>query len=235
VSDETAIRVNFGKAMPLFPLQVVTLMPHALLQLHVFEPRYRQMVADALDGPGQIAMAVFAGDGWKLDYQGRPPLRSAVCVGQIMQHQAIDDGRYNIVLHGVCRARIVDELPADEDRMYRMAMLEPVGLDPVDEAGLNDVRSRLGDLMAETRLADLREAEQVCKHLRDEDVPTSAIVELISFSILGDAELRYRLLAEGDVARRAEVVEVELQRLRTMLERAAKQRAKPAPKGTSLN
>lgn len=233
--DETAIRVNFGKPMPLFPLQAVSLMPHAVLQLHIFEPRYKQMVADALDGAGQIAMAVFAGDDWKTDYQGRPRLRAAVCVGQIMQHQRHGDGEYTIVLHGVCRARILHELPPDEDRPYREAMLEPVGIEAVDESTLEDVRTRLSEMLSETRLSDLRDAESVCKHLGDSEVPTSAIVELITFSILADAELRYRLLAEGDVEERAKVVELELGRLRRMLDRAAPQRDPAAPKGCVWN
>lgn len=235
MSDETAIRVNFGRPMPMFPLGAVTLMPHAVLQMHVVEPRYQQMVTDALDGAGQIAMAVFAGEEWKLDYQGRPSLRPAVCVGQIMQHHRLDDGRYNILVHGVCRARITQEMPSDEDRSYRVAMLEPVGIETVDESSLDDVRGRLSAMLSDSSLSDLREAASVCKHLDDREVPTSAIVELISFSILGDAELRYRLLAEGDVERRAQVVEVELNKLRRVLEVASKQRDPAAPKGCTWN
>ena len=52
MSDETAIQVNFGRPMPVFPLDQVTLLPQQVLPLHIFEPRYRQMVTDALDGSG---------------------------------------------------------------------------------------------------------------------------------------------------------------------------------------
>lgn len=235
MSDETAIRVNFGRAMPMFPLNSVTLMPHAVLQLHIFEERYRRMIADALDGPGQIAMAVFAGEGWKDDYLGRPPLRSAVCVGQIMQHQQLPDGRYNVALHGVCRARIVQELPNEEERLYREAVLEPVGIEAIDEEELSPTRERLLSLLTSSSLADLKDAEAVCNHLRDDEVPTSAILELVSFSILGDAELRYRLLAEGDPVKRSKVIEVELFSLRRLLDQAIKQREVDVPKGCSWN
>lgn len=240
MSEETSIRVNFSKPMPLFPLQAVTLMPHAVLQLHIFEPRYKRLVADALDGPGQIAMAVYRSassgeDQWTLDYTGRPALRPAVCVGQVVQHHRYDDGRYNLMIQGVCRARITHELPPDEDRPYRVAMLEPVGLEAVDEDELQPFRSRLAQMLSETTLSDLKEAAGVCKHLGDEDIPTSAIVELITFAILGDSEVRYRLLAEGDVALRAKVVERELGRLRQTLDRAAPQRKVETPKGCHWN
>ncbi|MGP1309805.1 MAG: LON peptidase substrate-binding domain-containing protein, partial [Phycisphaerales bacterium] len=99
MSDEApAIRVNFNRPMPVFPLREVVLFPHAAIPLHIFEERYRDMVDDALDGAGQIAMAVFEGERWTQEYHGRPPIRPAVCVGQILQHERLADGRYNIIL-----------------------------------------------------------------------------------------------------------------------------------------
>lgn len=240
MADETSIRVNFGRPMPLFPLAAVSLMPHAVLPLHIFEPRYRRMVADALDGPGQIAMAIFAGPQalWEAEYEGSPPLRPAVCVGQIVQHHQLPDGRYNIALHGVCRARIQTEL-RDEDELvsavYRQARLEPVGIEAIDESTLADARGRILNALTETSLADLSDAETVVRHLRDEDVPTSAILELISFSLFNDPELRYALLAEGDVHRRAAVIQRELRSLRALLDSARRQRAQNLPKGCHWN
>lgn len=237
MSEETTeIRVNFARPMPLFPLASVTLMPHAVLPLHIFEPRYRQMVRDALDGPGQIAMAVFDGGRWQDEYHGRPPIRPAVCVGQIVQHQQLEDGRYNVALHGVCRARVIEELPSEAERLYRSAMLEPVGLDrDEDEPGLAEVRQRLSGLLGSEPLTDLKDAQLVAKHLGDEELPTSAILELITCSLLRDAEMRYyhelhyRLLAEGDPKQRAAMIESGLHDLRALLVRARPQRRSDAP------
>ena len=117
MSDETAIQVNFGRPRPIFPLDQVTLLPQQVLPLHIFEPRYRQMVTDALDGSGQIAMAVFEGRDWKQQYHGRPPIRPAVCIGHIAQHEKLADGRYNIILRGVCRARVIKELAPRDARL----------------------------------------------------------------------------------------------------------------------
>lgn len=258
--EESSIRVNFARPMPLFPLAGVSLMPHAVLPLHIFEDRYRQMVADALDASGQIAMAVYAGraEDWADDDEGRPRLRPAVCVGQIVQHHRLPDGRFNIALHGVCRARILRETDADPDgdgddggsgsgagpagagsggdeRLYRSALLEPVGIAPVDESRLEALRSRLAHALSETSLADFHESGSVLRHLRNAEVPTSAILEFVSFSLVADAELRYGLLAEGDVFRRARLIESELGQVRGLLDRARLQSAVERPKGVSWN
>lgn len=226
--------------MPVFPLGQVSLMPHAVLPLHIFEPRYREMVRDVLDGPGQIAMAVFDGELWRQEYEGRPPLRPAVCVGQIVRHQKLADGRYLIELHGVCRARIVGEIPEDEDVAYRLAMLEPVGIgDPSQrqdhEQRLLAFRRKLEHQLRQTGLKRLSGAEGVLEHLGDEEVPTVAILELLTFSVIQDAELRYRLLAEGDPVRRAALLETELGGIRRLVDRAESQIGLDAPKGVSWN
>jgi hypothetical protein len=240
--DTTEIRVNFGRPMPVFPLASVALMPHAVLPLHIFEPRYRQMVRDALDGAGQIAMAVFEGEAWTLDYQGRPPLRPAVCVGQIVQHEKLPDGRYNVALHGVCRAKILHEEIGDGERLYRMAMLEPVGLEHEQaEDALRGARDRIAGMLGDEPLGDLRDAGTVLKHMGDEDLPTSALLELITCSLLRDADMRfyselhYRLLAEGDPLRRAEMIERALGELGRLLRRARPQREVETPKGCHWN
>lgn len=232
MSDEgTEIRVNFGKPMPLFPLAGVALMPHAVLPLHIFEERYRAMVCDALDGPGQIAMAVFEGDAWRDSYEGRPALRPAVCVGQIVQHHHLADGRYNIALHGVCRARIVTELPAEDDVAYRRAMLRPVGLDDEEAPELEAARARLATLLTAAPLSGLREAAGVAQHLGNPNIPADAVMELVAVSLLRDADMRfynelhYELLAEGDAARRVGLIEAALHELGALLTRAERQRA----------
>lgn len=245
-SEGLAISVNFARAMPIFPLAQVSLMPHALLPLHIFEPRYRQMVTDALDGPGQIAMAVFSGNAWKSTYHARPPLRAAVCVGQIVQHEALPTSepgvtstsklpRYNILLQGVCRATIQHELsPDDTEKPYRLAMLQPIGLDG-EEQILAGERSRLATLLTATSLRELRESAKVARHIADSDVPTTAILELVTFSMLHDSELRYRLLEEGDVLRRAQEIRHQLENLRTLLDRALPQKTDAKPRGPHLN
>ncbi|TVQ33149.1 MAG: hypothetical protein EA376_03590 [Phycisphaeraceae bacterium] len=233
-SSET-IRVNFGRPMPLFPLHGVVLLPHAVMPLHIFEPRYRQMVESALDGAGQIAIATFEGERWKQEYHGTPPLRPVVCVGHIVQHERLFDGRYNILLQGVCRAMIKEENPTDSERLFREAILKPVGAGEVDEAELPGVRDRMLDLLEAPPLTELAAAKGIVDCLQNEDAPTAAVLELISISIVADNELKYRLLSEADPAARAAMIERELISLRGLLKRAELQVDHEAPRGVTWN
>ncbi len=238
MSSETTIRVNFGRPMPLFPLSTASLMPHGILPLHVFEPRYRQMVSDALDGPGQIAMAVFEGGPkgpWTKEYHGRPPIRPIVCVGQIIQHHALPEGRYNIALQGVCRAKILAETPAEEGRLYRTAYLEPVGVDSIDEDVLSGYREDLADMLEHEPLSALKDASAIAAHLREDRVPTSVLLEIIMLQFPVDSEARYSLLAAEDAADRAKIVRKELGSLGKMLKQAEPQRQVEMPKGCHWN
>ncbi|NUQ51978.1 MAG: LON peptidase substrate-binding domain-containing protein [Phycisphaerales bacterium] len=235
MTTESSIQVNFGRPMPLFPLDSVTLLPQQIAPFHVFEPRYRQMIDSVLDTSGQIAMAVFSGPKWKEQYHGRPPLKPAVCVGQIVEHEKLDDGRYNILVQGVCRARILKELPVSEDRLYRVAMLEPFGLETQETDDLADLRRRLSESLAEGPLAQMRVAKPMLDFLRNPEIPTAALLEVISFTILTDNTLRYKLLSEESLQRRADLIERELHGLEDLIRRAAKQRPQDWPKGCSWN
>src|SRR6266576_1072629 len=108
-------------AVPLFPLPNVVLFPRAVLPLHVFEERYKAMTADALRGDRQIAMALLR-PGWERDYYHKPAIERVVCIGTILTHERLPDGKYNFLLQGHTRARLVRELG---DRSYRLAELEP--------------------------------------------------------------------------------------------------------------
>src|SRR5580765_2246057 len=110
--------------VPLFPLPNVVLFPRAVLPLHIFEQRYKQMTADVLGGDRQIAMALLR-PGWEKCYYARPTIESAVCTGTILSHEKLPDGTYNFLLQGTSRARIVRELPR-QDLPYRVAELEPL-------------------------------------------------------------------------------------------------------------
>src|SRR5437016_3246424 len=110
------------ESVPLFPLPNVVLFPRAVLPLHIFEERYKQMTADALAGDGLVAMALLR-LGWEKSYYGRPAIEPVVCVGRILSHEKLADGKYNFLLQGQTRARIVRE---HGERSYRLAELSPL-------------------------------------------------------------------------------------------------------------
>src|SRR5882762_6901776 len=126
-------------AVPLFPLPNVVLFPRAVLPLHIFEERYKQMTADVLDGHRQIAMALLV-RGWEKDYYGRAAVESVVCVGTILSHERLVDGRYNFLLRGHTRARIVREVG---EGPYRQGALEPMLESHAGEMALSEARERL--------------------------------------------------------------------------------------------
>jgi uncharacterized protein len=235
MAEENSIQVNFGRPMPLFPLDGVVLLPQQVIPLHIFEPRYIQMVERALDASGQIALATFQGKAWKQQYHGRPPIRPAVCVGQILRHEKLADGKYNILIQGICRAKVIKELPPEDGRLFREAMLDPVGAAQEEEYKLYGVRERLTELLEEGPLAQLSHAHWVVERIRDEDIPTGVLLELVSFALPTRREMRYKMLAEPDVAERAEIVEHELLGLRYMVKLARSQHPEDWPKGVSWN
>jgi len=132
--------------LPLFPLPNVVLFPGALLPLHIFEPRYRAMTADALEGDRRVGMVLLQ-PGWETDYEGRPPIFPVGCSGVIVYSTELEDGRYNIVLRGLDRFRVVNE---DHERPYRRAEIEVMPDRPLDaneRAALADMRATLATLL----------------------------------------------------------------------------------------
>ena len=132
--------------IPIFPLEDVVLFPNASRPLHIFEPRYRAMVADALEGDGIIGMVVLQ-PGYEADYEGRPPIHPIGCAGVIAEVEELPDGRYNIVLRGLVKFRVSSE---DQSRPYRLAEVEaiPETLDDADRTTLHRRRARLKALLA---------------------------------------------------------------------------------------
>ena len=135
--------------IPLFPLGGVILFPRSQLPLHIFEPRYRVMVNDAVSGPGRIGMIQPLRD----DDDNKAPLHAVGCVGEIGGVEELDDGRFNIVLVGTNRFRLVSEAPLEEP--YRLADVniaafddsEPDALALVQRAEVEREARRLGDAL----------------------------------------------------------------------------------------
>jgi Lon protease-like protein len=133
--------------LPLFPLPNVVLFPNVFLPLHIFEARYREMVADAIAGDRMIGMVLLR-PGWEHDYEGRPPVYAIGSSGVITHFERLADGRYNIILRGLERFRILEE---DAALTYRRAMVERLadgGLDANDRIVIRRLRAKLEALLA---------------------------------------------------------------------------------------
>ena len=131
--------------IPIFPLDLV-LLPTAPLPLHIFEPRYKEMVSDALASDRMIGMVLLR-PGWQRDYDGRPPVYPIGCSGVMTHVEQLADGRYNIVLRGMERFRILDE---DHSRSYRRAQIDVLPERPLrddDRRAVREQRSKLESLL----------------------------------------------------------------------------------------
>jgi Lon protease-like protein len=113
--------------------------PHVMQALHIFEPRYRAMFEDAIEGDRLVALGVLAA-GWEGDYEGRPPLRQTACLCRIATHQKTEQGTYNVLVLGVRRLRLLRELPPKKIfRVVEAELLddvEPVESSPAAAAAL---------------------------------------------------------------------------------------------------
>ena len=132
--------------LPLFPLPNVVLFPGALLPLHIFEPRYRAMVSDALAGDRIIGMVLLRA-GFERDYEGRPSIFPIGCAGVITHSERLADGRFNIVLKGLEKFRVTSE---DASKPYRLAAIDslPELVPEAQRDELHRLRLRLEALLA---------------------------------------------------------------------------------------
>jgi Lon protease-like protein len=130
---------SLPESIPIFPLPDATLFPNSTQPFHIFEPRYRAMIEDALAGDSIIGMVTLR-PGFEADYEGRPPVYAVGCAGVIVASERLADGRYNILLEGLTRFRILDE---DQSRLYRLADVEAIAETAADAGELTLRRRQL--------------------------------------------------------------------------------------------
>src|SRR2546428_2299459 len=107
--------------LPLFPLPNLVFFPRTRLPLHIFEPRYRQMISDAVAADQRFGIVLLR-PGWESDYFGAPPIHACGTVGQIEQAVPLEDGRYNILVRGEVRFRVVGEVSREPYRTARVVV-----------------------------------------------------------------------------------------------------------------
>jgi len=202
-------------AVPLFPLPNVVLFPRAILPLHVFEERYKTMTADAVDGDRQVAMALLK-PGWERNYYGKPAIEPVVCVGLILSHEKLPDGKYNFLLQGQRRARISREITG-VDVPYRVAELHPIEETKHFEIDLDDQRRRLREVLEDRRFMKDSGIVRQFRQMLTSPIATADLADLIAFNLLEDLPLKQSLLADGDVRRRVERVVKALEAMRPTL------------------
>ena len=178
--------------IPIFPLEATLLFPGVSRPLHIFESRYRAMVADALKGDRIIGMTTLK-PGYEADYQGRPPIYEVGCAGVITEVQELAGGRFNIVLRGIVKFRVDGE---DQSRPYRLARVEalPEVTAEAEKAALRARRERLeelitqgGDSRVPPETPDEELVNMVAQHLPMGIAERQALLELKSVLLRAQA------------------------------------------------
>jgi uncharacterized protein len=210
------LHIDYNIPLPVFPLDACVLLPHTITPLHIFEARYRRMTRNALDSNGLIAMATFHGERWRLEYEGSPPIRPCVCVGYIIKHDLLADGRYNIMLQGLSRARVVQEVSQSP---YRRAVLEPSELEPPMEIDLESCRDRIEQLLADPILRQWSQVQAFSNWISRE-IPTIAMLDQMVLALCRCTDQRYAMLAEPCPCQRAEWLHRHLVQTRKTFSRA---------------
>jgi Lon protease-like protein len=197
------------RVVPLFPLPNVFLFPGCVMPLHIFEPRYRQMIADALEGDRVLALAALVSEGGAV--QDRAPIHAIAGVGLIETDALRPDGRYDILVRGVARVRLVDELANGKPyREFRAEVLDDIW-PPGGAGALAQARGALEQLVLE--LVQVLPPESGAAQLAQAAARTtspSVLADLVAAAVVSEPDNRLAVLEELDVARRLAMVTSEI-------------------------
>lgn len=193
---------SFDNVSRLFPLPSFVMFPHVILPLHIFEPRYRQMTADALAGDNLITMIQISSPPKGKPWTEPVPLEQVGCLGRMIQHDRLADGRYNLLLLGLKRVRVRQEIPSG--KLYRTAEVEILeDLDtllPADTA-----RNELTGLFRKI-LESRSQLDPDITDLLRKPVSLGLLCDIMAHALPLPAVLKQSLLAETSVDRRVEMV-----------------------------
>jgi Lon protease-like protein len=196
--DSTAIQEFKGQAR-IFPLPGLVFFPHAVQPLHIFEPRYRQMTAEALDDDRLIALVLLK-PGWEDTYDDRPAVHSVACLGRVIAEQLMPDGRYNLVLRGLARIRIREENVTD--KLFRIVQADVMHDDvPNDIGELMALRTALADLILPRIIAE--PAREQLRGLFQGELPLGNLCDVLAFALPLPPEVKQELLETLQIADRA--------------------------------
>jgi uncharacterized protein len=186
----------------LFPLPNLVFFPHVVQPLHIFEPRYRQLTADAL-ADDRLLSLVLLQPGWEESYDERPPIYPVACLGRIIADQELADGRYNLLLRGIARIRVIEEIP--NDKLYRVARAEALADDADVEAdALMELRQQLAaEIVPRFGKGPLR--DQI-RDLFQGQLPLGTLCDVLAFALPIPVEIKQAMLEGLSVAERGRLL-----------------------------
>ncbi len=202
-------------SLAVFPLPNLVLFPGSRLALHLFEPRYRDMIADCLRVPHPLLALAQLKPGWQADYYGRPPLYDVAGAGRVGRHTRRPDGTYDIELVGVARVRLEEQPP---NHAYRRAAgivladrLPPRGVPRAELATLLTLAAQVVQLAARAN-----PGTRIGLFASDKDAP-ALMLDKLADQFVADPEARQQLLETLDVAERLDLLKQSIAALHVAL------------------
>jgi uncharacterized protein len=195
---------EFSGTARLFPVPGLVMFPHVMQPLHVFEPRYCDLLGDAARGDRLIAMPTLA-PGWEQDYEGRPAVGPVACLGRIVASKSLDNGTYNVLLVGMRRVQLLRELPPA--KTYREAEVKvfedvyPTGQEVYERVLTRELHRAMGQI-----LPGLPQAREQLEQLLRGEVSLGVLTDVIAYALDLSLAQKESLLAETNVYRRAELL-----------------------------
>jgi Lon protease-like protein len=186
------------EALPIFPLPDLVLFPNALLPLHIFEPRYREMMRDVVAGGGLLAV-VRLRPGYEADYHGRPPVFETATVGRCLSAVRLPDGRWNIMVRGLARVRFEEELAPEQ--AYRRVRARVLADGRSTRAGELGTLSRELLALCDRLAASVPDGEPLRQLSRTVPTP-GGCADVVASALVRDPDLRQTLLELLDPADR---------------------------------
>ncbi|XZE55358.1 LON peptidase substrate-binding domain-containing protein [Planctomycetaceae bacterium SH139] len=233
----TQLPAEFDGRVRLFPLPDLVVFPNAMQPLHIFEPRYCEMLEEALATDKLIAMATLA-PGWEHQPGEPPKLESHVCICRVVSHATTEDDRHNVLLVGLRRGLILEEL--ETSRPFRMANVEVLtDLYPLTASEQRQTLKR--ELLDSFRqlIPEVAEVQKNLHELMASQMQLGAVTDIIGFTMQFDTPNKLLLLAENNVDARARLL-IEILRERQVAEDPADEtldfrKKMPFPPPFSLN
>jgi len=195
---------NFSGVLPLFPLSSVVFFPNTLLPLHIFEPRYKEMVNTALNNEKIIGMALLK-PGWEGDYYRNPEVYDVIGMGRIVSSEELDDGKINIVLYGLKRAKIIEII---EELPYRQAHISI--MENQYDTNNESFRSIIEEHINKWNLY-LDEKQKAHRINVNTKLPLENLTDALASLIFPNVFDKQKLLEETNVQKRAEIIINDLQ------------------------
>ena len=195
---------SFSGVIPLFPLSSVVFFPNTLLPLHIFEPRYKEMINTSLESEKIIGMALLK-PGWESDYYGNPEVYDVIGMGRIVSSEELDDGKINIVLYGLKRAKIIEVVSEQPYRQARVNIME----NEFDESN-ETFRTTIEELVNKWNLY-LDEKQKAHRINVNTKLPLESLTDALGSLIFPNVFDKQTLLEETNVQKRSKIIINDLQ------------------------